>query len=104
MIRTTRTLTAALLGATTFAVAACGGGKDRNAAVSNGDAAPSASSAVVPAASPTAVPVVDTTPRKHHSKLGGALVGAAVGHVLGGHAVAGAAAGAILQHERNKHQ
>jgi hypothetical protein len=38
----------------------------------------------------------------HHSKLGGALVGAAVGHVMGGHAMAGAAAGAMVQHERNK--
>jgi hypothetical protein len=39
----------------------------------------------------------------HHSKLKGALIGAAAGHVLGGHAMAGAAAGALLQHERNKH-
>jgi hypothetical protein len=50
--------------------------------------APAADTAVAPA---------------QHSKLKGALVGAAVGHVLGGHAVAGAAAGALLQHERNKH-
>ena len=46
---------------------------------------------------------VDTAPAKHHSKLGGAAAGAAAGHVLGGHSVMGAAAGAMIQHERNKH-
>ncbi|NUQ20183.1 MAG: hypothetical protein HOQ09_04400, partial [Gemmatimonadaceae bacterium] len=45
----------------------------------------------------------DTTAAPHHSKLAGAAVGAAAGHMLGGHAVAGAAAGALIQHERNKH-
>jgi hypothetical protein len=44
----------------------------------------------------------DTTAHQHHSVLGGALVGAATGHVLGHHALAGAAAGALVQHERNK--
>jgi hypothetical protein len=39
---------------------------------------------------------------KHHSKLKGALVGAAAGHMLGGHAKAGAVAGALVQHHRNK--
>ena len=39
---------------------------------------------------------------QHHSKLKGALVGAAAGHVLGGHAKAGAVAGALVQHHRNK--
>jgi hypothetical protein len=39
---------------------------------------------------------------KHHSKLKGALVGAAAGHVLGGHAKAGAVVGALVQHHRNK--
>ena len=39
---------------------------------------------------------------KHHSKLKGAMVGAAAGHVLGGHAKAGAVAGALYQHHRNK--
>ena len=38
----------------------------------------------------------------HHSVLGGAVAGAAAGHVLGRHAVAGAAVGALIQHERNK--
>lgn len=40
---------------------------------------------------------------KHHSKIKGAIVGAAAGHVLGHHAKAGAVAGAVIQHERNKH-
>ena len=38
----------------------------------------------------------------HHSKLKGALVGAAAGHVLGGHAKSGAVAGALWQHHKNK--
>lgn len=42
------------------------------------------------------------TPVKHHSMLKGALVGAAAGHVMGGHAKAGALAGALVQHHRNK--
>lgn len=41
-------------------------------------------------------------PPKHHSKLKGALVGAAAGHMLGGHAKAGAVAGAMWQHHKNK--
>ena len=44
-----------------------------------------------------AVPV-----QKHHSKLKGALVGAAAGHMLGHHAKAGAVAGALWQHHKNK--
>ena len=39
---------------------------------------------------------------KHHSKLKGARVGAAAGHAMGGHAKAGAVAGALVQHHRNK--
>ena len=39
---------------------------------------------------------------KHHSKLKGALVGAAAGHVLGGHAKGGAVVGALWQHHKNK--
>jgi len=67
-----------------------------------------------PSATPTATaPATTTSPASmdadtmtapHHSKLGGALVGAAAGHMLGGHAVAGAAVGALVQHERNKHR
>lgn len=56
--------------------------------------------------SQSALAPADTTRvvTKHHSKLGGALVGAAAGHALGHHAVAGAALGALVQHERNKHE
>ena len=39
---------------------------------------------------------------KHHSKLKGALVGAAAGHAMGGHAKSGAVVGALVQHHRNK--
>lgn len=39
---------------------------------------------------------------KHHSKLKGALVGAAAGHAMGGHAKSGAVVGAMVQHHRNK--
>ena len=39
---------------------------------------------------------------KHHSALKGAVVGAAAGHVLGHHAVAGGVVGAMVQHHRNK--
>lgn len=39
---------------------------------------------------------------KHHSKIKGALVGAAAGHMLGGHAKSGAVAGALWQHHKNK--
>jgi hypothetical protein len=51
----------------------------------------------------TASPLApETTTAKHHSKLGGAMMGAAAGHMLGGHAILGAEAGALAQHERNK--
>ena len=75
------------------ALAACGH-KESQAA---GDVSSS------PPATQPSTAVVDTVTPEHHSKLGGALVGAAAGHVLGGHAVAGAAVGALVQHERNKH-
>jgi len=39
---------------------------------------------------------------KHHSKLKGAIIGAAAGHMLGGHAKSGAVAGALWQHHKNK--
>ena len=97
----TRYLAGALLAMSSVTMTACGGSKSSNG--SNGEVAPaSATTAGVPA-TPAAAPV-DTVAPKHHSKLGGALVGAAAGHMLGGHAVAGAAAGALIQHERNKHQ
>ena len=94
-----RTYLAIMVGSTGLTIGACGGHKD-NAATDN--------SAYPPASTPaaSATPMADSTAMAqtapHHSKLKGALVGAAVGHVLGGHAVAGAAAGALLQHERNK--
>ena len=40
-------------------------------------------------------------PAKHHSKVKGAIVGAVAGHAMGGHAKAGAVAGALVQHHRN---
>ncbi|HUJ24482.1 MAG TPA: hypothetical protein VLW85_00575 [Myxococcales bacterium] len=42
-------------------------------------------------------------PRKHHSLAKGAAGGAVGGHFVGkGHAKAGAAAGALYQHHKNK--
>lgn len=44
-----------------------------------------------------------TTGEKHHSLAKGAAVGAVGGHMVGkGHAKAGAAAGALVQHHKNK--
>jgi hypothetical protein len=89
------------LGAT-FAVGACGRSHDESrATTSGGDIATPATTSS--ASAPVSSTPVDTAPAKHHSKLVGALAGAAAGHMLGGHAVAGAAAGALIQHERNKH-
>lgn len=92
----------ALMAAASLTLAACGG---RDKSASNGEVAtPAANSGYsTPAASPTATVPIDTV-QKHHSKLGGAVAGAAAGHMLGGHAVLGAAAGALIQHERNKHR
>lgn len=88
-------------------VAACGHGKSEKSAAGNVAPPSSVQPTVAPGASystPTAG--VDTTqaPSKHHSKLAGAAAGAAAGHVLGGHSAVGAAAGALYQHERNKHK
>ncbi|HEY4305452.1 MAG TPA: hypothetical protein VGM82_13330 [Gemmatimonadaceae bacterium] len=77
-----------------LALGACGGDHSRDNSTAAGDVAPAATTPVTTLDSVTVQP--------HHSKVAGALVGAAVGHVLGGHAVAGAAAGAIVQHERNR--
>ena len=91
----------ALMAAASLTAAACGGHKSDTA---RGDVAiPGNGGYVAPSATPTAAAPVDTV-RGHHSKLGGALAGAAAGHMLGGHAVLGAAAGAMIQHERNKHR
>lgn len=87
-----RHLTAVVLAAGTIGLSACGHDNRTNAA--SGDVA-----------TPTTT-TTSTTPARdstHHSKLAGAALGAAAGHVLGGHAVAGAAVGALVQHERNKH-
>lgn len=91
----------ALIASASLTAAACGGHRSD---ASNGDVAtPAANGAyVAPTNSPTANAPVDSV-HGHHSKLGGAVAGAAAGHMLGGHAVLGAAAGALMQHERNKH-
>jgi hypothetical protein len=102
-----RRVSAIVATAAGLSVAACGHKQDTTATAGGDVAYPSSSTS--PAATPTtdpATPVaVGPTAQVpvHHSKLKGALIGAAAGHVLGGHAVAGAAAGALLQHERNKH-
>jgi hypothetical protein len=85
-----RTFGAIAAAAASLTFAACGHKEKTNSAA--GDVAYPSSYSTPPA----------DTARAHHSKLKGALVGAAAGHVLGGHAVAGAAAGALVQHERNK--
>ena len=64
-------------------VAGCGGGGHKSADV------PNAAATTPVATTPAGVPVAPAdTVRTHHSKLGGALAGAAAGHMLGGHAVA----------------
>ncbi len=82
----TKIAAAMLIVAGSLTTAACG-----NKQSAAGDTAPATVSTAV----------VDT-PATHHSALKGALVGAAAGHVLGHHAIAGAAVGALVQHERNK--
>lgn len=104
----------ALVASASLIAAACGGHKSD---ASNGDVATPASNSGY--AAPNSVPQgtatngsmpngsmtnADTARAGHHSKLGGAVAGAAAGHMLGGHAVLGAAAGALIQHERNKHR
>ena len=88
------TASAALIGT------ACGG-HDKSTTASNGDVATPATNSGYSAQPVTRV---DSTPASHHSKIGGALAGAVAGHALGGHAVLGAATGALVQHERNKHE
>ena len=90
-------------------VSGCGGGHDAATSNAGGDvsATPSASSpnASSPSASTTTYDSSTnaSASTQHHSKLAGAAAGAAAGHMLGHHAVLGAAAGALIQHERNKH-
>lgn len=68
----------------------------RSAALALALALPSAAS--LSAQAVTKAPVV----KHHHSKIKGALLGAAAGHVLGGHTKSGAVIGAMVQHHRNK--
>ncbi|HEV7993818.1 MAG TPA: hypothetical protein VGP25_18465 [Gemmatimonadaceae bacterium] len=95
------------LGSATL-VGACSKGRDATTNNASGDVAaqPGSSAATTPSSNAsgtnTATTRADSTQTRHHSKLAGAAVGAAAGHVLGGHAVAGAAAGALVQHARNK--
>lgn len=101
MTRELRTSATILATAASLALGACGG---HSRAVDTTTAGGEVGNAPVAGQPTTTSPVPDTVATaQHHSKLGGALVGAAVGHMLGGHAVAGAAAGALVQHERNKH-
>lgn len=101
-MRTRSSLFSGIALAATMSLAACGG--HDNGTTSGGDVAtPAASSNVNAPATATTPAPMDTAPTTHHSKLAGAAVGAVAGHMLGGHAVAGAAAGALIQHERNKH-
>ena len=90
-----------LLLAASLGVTACGGGHRADTTAAS-EAAPAGTVPATP--DQAAAPVVDTTPRMHHSVLAGAAVGAVAGHMMGGHAVAGAAAGALIQHERSKHR
>jgi len=89
-----RTATALSAIVASLALGACGGSSpNQNAA--NGDVA------IPLQRSPVTYPDTTGAPR-HHSVLGGAAVGAVVGHELGHHALAGAVAGAAIQHHRNK--
>lgn len=102
-----RRVSAIVATAAGLSVAACGHKQDTTATAGGDVAYPSAlapavASPTTDSATPVAVGPTAQVP-VHHSKLKGALLGAAAGHMLGGHAVAGAAAGALLQHERNKH-
>ena len=92
----------ALIAGASLVAAACGG-HDKSGAANGDVATPANGGYSTPAAPATATVPVDTM-QGHHSKLGGAVAGAAAGHMLGGHAVLGAAAGALIQHERNKHR
>ncbi len=97
MRKQTRLLCAILFSASSLALTACG--KTDGYSKTTPNVPVTTTSTPGAAVTNTAQPV--TT---HHSKLAGAAVGAAAGHVLGGHAVAGAAVGALIQHERNKHR
>lgn len=121
MQRSIRTVTALVFASAIMPVAACGHSRNSQQSAA-GDVAPPAAgqpdTMAAPVVSPTspgpsgfssapgtaAAPETTATPHKHHSAMKGALVGAAAGHYAGHHALLGAAAGALVQHERNKHQ
>jgi zona occludens toxin (predicted ATPase) len=92
----TRNLSLIILGSLTLILSACGGKKDYGATTTT----PASTDSTLTQSQQTNG-TVDVTP-KHHSVLGGAVAGAAAGHMLGHHAIAGAAVGALVQHERNK--
>lgn len=96
-----RILAALFLAGASVSAGACGG-HETSANTAGGDVVASPNPAATAAPS-TAGPVAAPAPAPHHSELAGAAVGAVAGHALGGHAVLGAAAGAIIQHHRNKH-
>ena len=89
-----RTATALSAIVASLALGGCGGSSP-NQTSANGDVA-------VPVQKSPATYPDTTAAMKHHSVLGGAAVGAVVGHELGHHALAGAVAGAAIQHHRNK--
>lgn len=101
MTRELRTSATILATAASLALGACGGHSRAVDTATAGGEVGNAPVATSPTTTTTAPDTVATT--NHHSKLAGAAIGAVAGHYLGGHAVAGAAAGALIQHERNKH-
>ena len=106
-IRPKRTA-AVLATATILSLAACGGHANNPSAenAAGSTVTPAATNAPPAPATGTAAAVnpADTSTATHHSKLGGAVLGAAAGHVVGGTkgAIAGAVIGAEIQHHRNK--
>ena len=101
-----RRIAPTLLAAATFSLAACGGhGNNTQPADNTPNVTPATTTAPAPGTAATTQPMADTaTTAKHHSKLAGAALGAAAGHVVGGRRgmVAGAIIGAEVQHHRNK--
>ena len=96
---------AVLLTSASLAATACGG--DKNRGTSTVPAAPVATTPAPTAGAPapvTAAPAAAPVTPEHHSKLGGAAAGAVAGRVIGGNKgmLIGAAAGAYVQHRRNK--
>ena len=57
---------------------------------------------VAPAAAMLGAQSTQPAAPKHHSKVKGAIVGGVAGKMAGGHTKAGAVAGALVQHHRNK--